>query len=155
MSTHTADPLIVTATLPGGTAVGGATTVTGDPIPVSVILGLRALKIPADPDGAPAQRTHTIGGDWKGQFQAGEVGPQLEADIEELTTFGFRVLGTTPGPGETTVWVHSDETTARLWVSDIEKQTVELPGLFVPWDAGELITLVACKQWDPNKRYIH
>lgn len=126
---------------------------TADPLVISVILGLRSLRTPPD-TVVPVLRTHTIGSDWKGQFQAGEVGPQLTADIEELEAFGFRVLGTTPGPGETTVWVHSDETTARLWVSDIEKQTVELPGLFVPWPDDEVINLVNCKQWHALKRYI-
>lgn len=100
-------------------------------------------------------RTHTIRGDWKGQFLCGESGPRLQEDIDELEAFGFRVIGQTAGPGETTVWVHSDETTARLWVSDIEKQTVELPGLFVPWAAGEEINLGNCRKWGPNKRYIH
>lgn len=130
------------------------TTHIADPLTVSVILGLRVYKQPRD-DEAPVLRILTIGGDWKGQFLCGEVGPRLTEDIEELTEFGFRILGTTPGPGETTVWVHSSETLARLWVSDIEHQTVTLPGLFVPWEAAELINLVNCKKWDSRRRYIH
>lgn len=151
MATAVANPLTITTWALNAAAVhSGPFTATADPLAVRVWVHshIHALVTPAS-----TLATHAVRSEWGGIVIC-RPAPDLAADLQTLTDFGFRVLGQEARAGEVHVAVFGTEVLAREWVSDIIENK-RLRAHFVPYPYGERITAAGVFQnWNEGRRLI-
>lgn len=126
-------------------------TSVADPIVVRAYLYAYAVQ-PFDAESPPE---FAEPGTWAGRFTARPRGTAFDEDLQILTDFGFRIVGYEHRAGETTVWVTCTQRLARDWIDDVERQRIQLQGVFVPFPTGDRIEVTEIKRWDYLKRFIY